>query len=304
MAHRLLYIILFSLLPFCGYGQVYDTISRFNQPITMDSFVVKSGFNTKTFIKKVQNDTTFFKAFKSLHFVPYKAINNISAYDKKGQRSAALYSITHQVIDKNCRITKVDVENTSGDFYDRHGEYNYYTAALYAFLFFAKEPICNESDIVEGSLKQCGKGKMEKSKYELKQLIFNPGSKVSGVPFMGDRASVFDDEEAVKYDFKISIESHDGQDCYVFRILPKQGYEHKVLYNEMTTWFRRSDYSIIARDYSLSYHTLVYDFDVKMKVRTRQVGGKLLPYKIDYDGNWHVFMKNRERVKFTCDIEY
>ena len=149
-----------------------------------------------------------------------------------------------------------------------------------------------------------GKGQMEKSKYELKQLIFNPGAKVSGVPFMGDRASIFEPGEAEKYDFKIVQDQYEGQDCFVFKITPKAGYEYAVIYDELTTWFRKSDYSIVARDYSLSYHTLVYDFDVHMKVRTKQVGNKLYPTSIDYDGNWHVVTKKRERVKFNVQITY
>ena len=121
---------------------------------------------------------------------------------------------------------------------------------------------------------------------------------------MGDRASIFDEGEAEKYNFKIEEKDYDGQDCYVFRITPKPGYEHSVIYDELTTWFRKSDFSIVARDYSLSYHTFVYDFNVRMKVRTKQIDGKLLPTSIAYDGNWHVLTKKRERVKFNVEIDY
>ena len=96
----------------------------------------------------------------------------------------------------------------------------------------------------------------------------------------------------------------DGEPCYQFRITPKSGFENKVLYDELTTWFRKRDYSIVARNYSLSYHTMLYDFDVRMKVRTKQIGAKLYPTRIDYDGNWHIFTKKRERAKFTLDITY
>jgi hypothetical protein len=145
---------------------------------------------------------------------------------------------------------------------------------------------------------------MAKQEYQLKQLIFNPGSKVSGVPLMGDRASIFDPGEAEKYTFKITRELYDSITCYVFRVTPKPGYEHSVLYDELTTWFREGDYSIIARNYSLSYHTMLYDFNVKMKVRTTQIAGKLYPVLVNYDGDWHVFTKKRERVKFNVAIIY
>lgn len=297
-------LLLFWLLPTQGFAQQYDTGSIFTQPIALDSFVVKSGFDIQAFIRRVKNDTSFYKATKSMKLVPYTAVNDIKVYDKRQGVIASLHSITQQERKKGCRTTKVLEQQVTGDFFNRKNEYNYYTAELFAYLFFAKDPICNENDIVGQSMMEQGKGPMDKSKYELKQLLFNPGSQISGIPFIGDRASIFDPGEAEKYNFKIEQAIYDSQECYVFRITPKGGYEHKVIYNDLTTWFRKDDYSIVARDYSLSYQTLVYDFDVHMKIRTRQIRGKLYPIKIDYNGNWHIFSKKRERVKFSVDISY
>jgi hypothetical protein len=119
---------------------------------------------------------------------------------------------------------------------------------------------------------------------------------------MGDKAAIFEPDVDKMYDFKLLSEMHDGVECYVFKAIPKKEYADDVVYNELTTWFRKTDYAIVARDYSLSYKTLVYDFDVRMKVRTMLVNGKLLPQYIAYDGNWHVFSKKRERVRFTTTI--
>jgi hypothetical protein len=292
-----------ALLPLFCFAQ-YDTVSVFKVPVEMDSFVLHAGFDVNAFIRRIKTDTTFYKAFKNMRFVPYEAVNAIDVYDKREHTVASLRSKTRQIRDKGCRRTEVIEEHTTGDFYKRNGDYNYYTAELYAYLFFAKKPVCNESELVNGPEDARGKGQMEKSKYQLKQLIFNPGSRVHGVPFMGDRASIFDEGEAEKYDFKIQRDVYEGLECYVFRIMPKAGYEHKALYNELTTWFRKNDYSIIARNYSLSYSNLLYDFDVRMKVRTKQVGSKLYPTYIDYDGNWHVITKKRERVKFRMETTY
>ncbi|MFI4962680.1 MAG: hypothetical protein ACHP6H_02355 [Legionellales bacterium] len=297
-------LVFILLFPAGMYAQNYDTGSIFKEPVSLDSFVIKSGFDVNGFIRRVRSDTTFYKAFRSMHLVPYDAVNDILVYGKNGGIIASMHSKTKQKRDKGCRTTGAPEENITGDFYKRDGSYRYYTAELFAYLFFAKQPVCNENDIVSGAMEVHGKGQLEKSKYELKQLIFNPGVKVSGVPFMGDRASIFDQGEAEKYDFRITQQMYEGQECYVFSITPKSGYEHKVIYNELTTWFRKNDYSIVARDYSLSYSTLVYDFDVRMKVRTKQVGAKLYPTYIDYNGNWHIITKKRERVKFTVSITY
>ena len=297
-------LLLYTLLSAAVAHAQNDTGSMFTVPVQLDSVVVKSGFNINAFIRRVKNDTTFYKAFKSMHLVPYTAVNDIKAYDKNNNIAAALHSRTRQNIKNHCRTTQVLQQEVTGDMLKRSGDYNYYTAELFAYLFFAKEPVCNETDIVAGAMDERGEGQMEKSKYQLKQLIFNPGAKVNGVPFMGDRASIFDEGEAEKYDFKVVQDMYDGQECFVFRITPKKGYERKVIYNELTTWFRKGDFTILARDYSLSYSTLVYDFDVRMKVRTKQINDRLYPVSIDYDGNWHVFTKKRERVKFSVLIDY
>ncbi len=295
--------IIFLFPPDC-YAQLQDTASVFKLPISLDTFTVKSGFDVDAFIRRVRSDTTFYKAFKSMHLVPYTAVNSMSVFGKRENVIASMNSKTQQLRANGCRTTKVLDQKITGDFFKENGQYNYYTAELFDYLFFASEPVCNETDVVAGSMDVKGRGQNEKSKDELKQLIFNPGSKVSGVPLMGDRASIFEAGEAEKYNFKIEEREYDGQDCYVFSITPKPGYQHLVIYDNLTTWFRRSDYSILARDYSLSYHTFVYDFDVQMKVRTKQIGDRLFPTSISYDGNWHVLTKKRERVKFNVEITY
>ncbi|KAK6024544.1 transcriptional regulator, AsnC family [Ostertagia ostertagi] len=67
------------------------------------------------------------------------------------------------------------------------------------------------------------------------------------------------------------VTDYEGEDCYLFQAIPKPEYRSEVVYNELSTWFRKTDYSIVARDYSLSYKAGVYDFDVRMKVRLLQV---------------------------------
>jgi len=281
--------------------------SVFKYPIQMDTVVImaaRKGWDVKGFIRRVQTDTTFYKAFRSLHIVSFTATNDIKVLGKDDKVVASLYSHTKQTERKGCRGMQVLDEKTTGDFYKKNKEYNYYTAELYAYLFFTKGTICGEDDIVAGHMNEQGKGKLEKSKAELKQLIFNPGSHISGVPLMGDKAAIFDDNIARHYDFKLLSENYAGEDCYLFKVILKKGEEKSVVYNELSTWFRKSDYSIVARDYSLSYHTILYDFNVHMKVRTAPIGSKLLPTSIYYDGNWHVFTKRREKVKFTSIFNY
>lgn len=286
-------------------AQNLDTGSIFSQPVVMDTFVVHSGFDINAFIRRVRNDTTFYKAFRSMHMVPYSATNDIVVFGKRRSDTlAGEYSLTTQYRSSRCRITRFRQRTTRGNYRKRNGELNYYTSQLFESLFFSADSVCNEDDIVAGNLVQQDGGAIEVSKYRLKQLIFNPGARIHGIPFIADRASIFDEEEARKYDFHVSIQQYEGIPCYVFRITPKKGYERKVIYNNLTTWFRKKDYAIVARDYSLSYSTLVYDFDVAMSIRTSVIGNKIFPTYIAYDGNWHIFTKKRERAQFTARITY
>jgi hypothetical protein len=87
--------------------------------------------------------------------------------------------------------------------------------------------------------------------------------------------------------------------CYVFKAIPKKEEKENVVINELKTWFRVSDYAIVARDYSLSFKTLLYDFDVAMQVKLKPIKTYLVPYEIHYRGNWHVFSRPREIATFT-----
>jgi len=271
----------------------------------MDTFVVRSGFDINAFIRRVRNDTTFYKAFRSMPLAPYSATNDIVVFGKRRTDTlAGEYSKTIQYRSASCRITRIRQRKTRGNYRKRNGELNYYTSQLFESLFFSADSVCNEDDVVAGNLVQQEGGAIEVSKYRLKQLIFNPGARIHGIPFVAERASIFDPEEAEKYDFHVSLKDYNGEPCYIFRITPKKGFEKKVIYNNLTTWFRKRDYAILARDYSLSYRTLVYDFDVAMSIRTSVIGNKIFPTYIGYDGNWHIFTKKRERAHFTAHITY
>jgi len=294
------------LLPPKSFGQGKDT-SIFSLPVQLDEYTLqasRNGWDIEDFIRRVQNDTTFYKAFKTLRITPYTAVNDIKILGRNNETVASLHSITKQNIRNGCRSMQVLEEKTTGDFYDRKKEYNYYTAELYAYLFFTKEPVCGDNNIVAGSENEKERGELAKRKWQLKQLIFNPGSRIAGVPFAGNKAAIFDPEVAKMYDFKLMLAEYGGEDCYLFTAVPKKEYKNDVVYNELSTWFRKSDYAILARDYSLSYSTWIYDFNVKMKVRLKEVNGVLLPSFISYAGNWHVATKKRERAVFTTELRY
>lgn len=301
-------IICFISCPVNAICQEQDT-SAYLPNVIIDEIVISNNdaFKVADFIRMVKNDTTFYKAFKSLHLATYNAENDITVFDKKGNKiKASLQSETKQIYRDGCRTMKVLEENVTGDFYKKNGDYNYYTAELYASLFFTKGKVCGENNIVRGGInaETSGKDGLAKRKAQLKQLIFNPGTRVNGVPFVGSKSAIFDPEIAKMYDFRISDEVKNGQPCYRFSAVPRDEYKDDVVINNLTTWFRKSDYSIVSRDYSLSYHNMAFDFDVVIHVDLQQIGNNLLPSYISYRGNWHVIAKSRERVNFSAKFDY
>jgi hypothetical protein len=228
-------------------------------------------------------------------------LNDIRMKDKKGKLRATLQSKTRQQVSGGCRSMQKINEITTGDFYDKDSSYNYYTAELYASLFFTNEPVCGETNIVAGTERNVRSKKgMEKHKEQLKMLFFDPGKKIPGIPLMGDKTAIFDKEHADKYDFLIDFVEYDGQHCYLFTIKAKSS--SGVVIDSMTTWFNSNSMNIVARNYTLSYDAGVYDFNVHMEVQMTQFGALTVPATLRYSGTWDVAFKKRERGLFTATL--
>lgn len=275
--------------------------------ITLKEVVVRNNLNVAAFIRRVQNDTTFYKAFRNLKVLGYTSLNDIRIFDKKARLRASLYSRTRQHVQHGCRYTEVLEEKTTGDMYNRKHQFNYYTVNMYAGLFFAPDTICGETNIVkDAAFSLQGKSGLEKHREQLKMLFFNPGKKIPGIPFIGNKIALFEEEVAERYDFTIDMDVFKGEMCYIFSCKPRADLpasrKDKIVVNEMTTWFRIDTWEIVARNYSLSYAAGIYDFDVRMEVEMTKVGAYLVPKLLRYDGNWDVVFKKRERCIFTATL--
>jgi hypothetical protein len=226
--------------------------------------------------------------------------------DKKGAVKASLFSKTRQTRFDNCRAMEVLEEKATGDMYN-DGELNYYTAELYAGLFFTNGKVCNENNIVAGIERNVqGKKGLEKHKEQLKTLFFNPGKKIPGIPFIGDKIDIFSPDVSQYYNFSVDMEDVNGQNCYVFKILPKENLsssqKNKIVFDNITTWFNTKTMEIVARNYDLSYNTPFYDFNVHMEVEMTKFEELLVPQVLRYNGNWKVAFKKRERGLFTATL--
>ena len=295
---------------FLGYSasaQKDTAVTVNNKAITLKEVVVRSNLNVPAFIDRVKEDTTFYKAFRNLKVLGYTALNDIRMLEKKGDVKASLVSRTQQVVKDSCRWMKVLEETTTGDMYDKRHNFNYYTANLYAGLFFARDTICGETNIVKGhEFSTQNKSGIEKHKEQLKMLFFNPGKKIPGIPFIGNKIAVFDEETGKLYDYIIDMNTFSGQMCYIFKLTPRADLtaseKDKIVINEMTTWFNVDNWDIVARNYDLSYNAGVYRFDVNMEVEMTKFEDYLVPKVLRYNGNWGVILKKKEKAVFTATL--
>ncbi len=271
--------------------------------VTLSTLVVNNKLNIPAFIERVKNDSSFYKAFRNLHILQFSAINDIRMNNSDGTIKASLYSKTKQLRSNNCRSMQVLEENTTGDFYEADHSYHYYTAQLYASLFFTKDSVCGEDNIVTGrDFSTAGKSGMEKHKEQLKKLFFNPGKKINGIPFLSSKTAIFDDEMADKYNMSIDMDIFNGKNCFIFKQTVKPENKSDVVIDEMTTWFDDKNFEVMGRNYSLSYDAAVYDFKVQMEVVLDKFGEYLVPTLLRYNGNWKAIFKPRERGIFTATL--
>jgi hypothetical protein len=283
------------------------TIAIDNQAFTLSEVVVRNNFDYKQVLETIKQDTTFYKAFRNLRIIGFSSYNSIQMLGKDGGIKASLTSKTRQNHMGNCRTMDVLEEQTTGDFYSGTGKYNYLTPELYAGLFFTKGQICGENNIVKGrNLLTSNKSGIEKHKDQLKMLFFNPGKKIPGIPFIGDKLDLYDEAAHKLYDYRLDVVDYKGTLCYLFSIKPKEdlGFfkSDRVVVDQMNTWFDLKTLEVLGRNYALSYKAGVYDFDVAMEVEMTKFKGLIVPKTLRYKGNWDVVFKKRERAIFTATL--
>lgn len=264
--------------------------------VVLDSVVVqavKRGFDVSDFIDMVKSDKSFIKGFRNLRTHSHEITGVMNVYDRKGRVQASRKRAGRQIVENGRRWIRIDDESASGKFYDRKGDPKLYTAVLFDEVFFyADTPSVKAS---ASSVPDAGSSNIGK----LKQLVFNPGSNIGGVPFIGNRMAIFDDDMAGYYDYGIRAEQmSDSLPCYVFSVKAKSGFGDDLVIQSMNTWFNRKTFEIVYRDYVISYSTPVFDFDVAMKITMAYDDAILYPGHIEYSGYWDLPFRKKEQADF------
>ena len=303
--HPSFFIILFISLSYNCIAQD-STIMDDGQKFTLTDAIVRNHFDYKEILQRIKKDTSFYKAFKTLRTIGYSSYNHIEMLDENNKMQASLNSKTRQNKIGGCRTMEVLEEKITGDLLNKKGEYNYTTPSLYASLFFTKGSICGETNIVSGKNRVIKGSGIEKAKEQLKMLFFNPGKKIPGIPFIGNKLDLYDESAHELYDYKLDYVEYHGQLVYVFDVQPKAdlGFfaKDRIVVDQMITWFNPKTLEVLGRNYSLSYKAGVYDFNVSMEVEMNYFNGQLVPKILRYKGNWDVIFKKRERGLFTATL--
>ncbi|MBS1729647.1 MAG: hypothetical protein JSS67_02600 [Bacteroidetes bacterium] len=283
------------------------TVILENQSVMLREVIVRNKLDYLSILKQIENDTSFYKAFRNLHIIGFSSYNSIRMFNKNGSERATYNSQTKQLRKNGCRTTQIISQKSTGDFFEKDSSYNYTTGEMYASLFFTKGKVCGENNIVAGrQFSTAGKTGIEKHKEQLKMLFFNPGKKIPGIPLIGNKLDLYDDHAHELYNYQLDFVSYKGSFAYVFTITPKTDISYfkknDIVVDNMTTWFDYKTFDVLARNYSLSYKAGVYDFDVTMEVEMTHVGHLLVPQVMRYKGNFSAAFKKRERGEFTATL--
>jgi hypothetical protein len=303
---RKIFTVIFFLVASISIKAQDTTLNIDNGSFTLTDAIVRNNFDYKAILQRIKEDTSFYKAFKTLRTIGYSSYNYIQMRDKNDKVIATLNSKTRQNKVGGCRTMDVLEENVSGNMKDANGEYNYTTPALYASLFFTKGSICGETNIVKGKVRTVSGSGLSKAKDQLKMLFFNPGKKIPGIPLIGNKLDLYDESAHELYDYKLDYVDYHGQLVYMFEVKPKDdlGFfsKNNVVVDQMTTWFNPKTLEVLGRNYALSYNAGAYDFNVQMEVEMTYFNGQLVPKILRYKGNWDVVFKKREKGIFTATL--
>jgi hypothetical protein len=287
---------------FFSFSLKAQQIRRFN-PDSIRTIVIDSAINihshklnAQDFIDAVLADTGFYQAFQNMKHYGFIAENRIYTYDSKNKVDGKTYrKIKHSFIAGRPKIEYL-AKSDSGSLYKSNGKPQLYTVEMFDYIFTN----AYKANFVPGPMKQGAEGKNESYKDKLKTLIFAPGHKVKGLPFISSKTEIFGRDMKNYYFYQFARGKYlDSIPVYRFRVVRKPSIADKdVVIKELTTIFDMRNFRILGRYVDLKYDNFLFSFDVQMNIELNSVEGELLPAKITYQGNWDVPLHKTERAAF------
>ncbi|MEZ4756806.1 MAG: hypothetical protein R2817_08270 [Flavobacteriales bacterium] len=274
--------------------------------ITLDEVVIRArseGFDVPTFVQQVRTDTSFHKAFLNTRYHPHNVVSRLAVRGKE-ERELARSHVRGRLVRSGERATLVlDSVAESGRLRDRRGDHRYLTAEMYEEVFFPKGSFKADNTVAGRRLELERGGRVERYKSELKKFMFDPGSEIASVPFIGDKLALYDASMAAYYAHRIWSDDRKGRSCWVFssNALPDSDPDDTVI-KEMDTWFDKESGLVMARNYRIAHRSLFLDFDIRIAVENQVMEGQPVPVSVVYEGDWDIPFAKREIVRF--DLHY
>jgi hypothetical protein len=289
----------FLLFAFCSTAQ---EIKRFN-PDTIRTIVIDSAINIRShklnaedFIQAVLRDTDFYMAFRDMKKFSFLAENRIYTYDKHNRIDGRIYRKIKYSRVNGKHKTEYLAKKDSGNIYKSNGKYQLYTLEMFDYIINNSY----NSDYSAGPEISGPNSTNETYRSKLKTLIFAPGRRVTGIPFISNKSEIFSRDMRQYYLYQFSRGKYlDSIPVYRFRVVRKPSItDNDVIITELTTIFDMRTFQILGRYVNLKYSNLFISFDVQMNIELTKVDGELLPAKITYQGTWDIPFHKTERASF------
>jgi hypothetical protein len=293
--------LLFVFILLCAFISKAQQQQRFN-PDTIINVKIDSAINIRShklnaqdFIDAVLADTGFYKAFRNMKRYGFLAANDIYTYDKKNKVDGEVHRRVKHTIVNGKPQTEYLFKQDKGNVYKHNGKYELYTVEMFDYIF---NNAYNSGFSAADPL--AGVGKNGSYKDKLKTLIFTPGRKVTGIPFISSKTEIFGRDMRQFYYYEFARGKYlDSIPVYRFKVIKKPSVaDGDVMIREMTTIFDVRNFKILGRYVDMKYSNMFFDFDVKMNIELIPFNGELLPAKISYQGSWNVPFHKEERASF------
>ncbi|HEY8781941.1 MAG TPA: hypothetical protein VIM16_10025 [Mucilaginibacter sp.] len=295
-------LILFLIPITIGSASFAQQIKRFN-PDTIRTIIIDSAINihshhlnAQDFIDAMLADTGFYLAFRNMQQYEFNAENRIYTYDKRNKVNGKIYrKIRHSNVNGKHKMDYLEKQDV-GNLYKSNGKYQLYTVEMFDYIFMN----ANNSDFVKGPALPGSGGKNESYKDKLKTLIFAPGHKVKGIPFISSKTEIFSKDMRGYYYYQFARGKYlDSIPVYRFKVVRKPSEaDNDVVIKELTTIFDTRNFQVLGRYVDIKYSNWIFSFDIQMNIELANFNGELLPTKITYQGNWDIPFHKVERASF------
>ena len=263
---------------------------------------VEEDFDTKAFIEKVKSDSSFYLAFKALNYYPASYNAWLKVYKKNEIEKGHVIRSAQRFNENDIMWVELINEEIKGKVKKKNGDYKYLTAEAWDEVFFPKEKEKVNLVADRDFEKDKDLSSYERHKMDVKQMMFNPGLKVDGIPLIGNKMGIFEEDMHEYYVYSVySSHYKDSIDCLVFEAEVKPEYrEGKTVIKSLLTYFDEESFEVMKREVSIRYYSLPIDFDILIQVDNQKVKGVLLPERIYYKGFFLIRPLSKVRAFNNC----